>query len=299
MFRDWDGVVRRIRSSGQTKSAADQAIQLVLRDRRYAGRDVITRETKFPEVANKWFSELNDLSPSTRQRYRERLDRFIIPAFKEVRMREITVGLIDRHLNAVKQTHGAASAKVTKTILSGVFGLATRHDALPTNPCRDVARISVKPKRVARPISAEDFRVLREWFAADLQARCATFPISSRFLQRPVSGSAKRARCAGRTSISSTARLRFAGPCSGSWGRGSGSARPSRGLAGGRWNFRPGVSPSLCAGRSRGHSWSFPRRGGVISSVTLRTPLTTSSRRSSPWGSRTSPPTPSDAWLPR
>lgn len=32
----------------------------------------------------------------------------------------------------------AASAKITKTILSGIFGLATRHDALPSNPCRDV-----------------------------------------------------------------------------------------------------------------------------------------------------------------
>jgi integrase len=182
MLRDWDGVVRRVRSSGPTKSAADQSIQLVLRDRRYAGRDVITRETKFPDVANKWFAELNDLSPSTRQRYRERLDRFIIPAFKEVRMREITVGLIDRHLNAVKQTHGAASAKVTKTILSGVFGLATRHDALPSNPCRDVARISVKPKRVARPISAEDFRALREWFATDVQAQVRDLPDLVAFL---------------------------------------------------------------------------------------------------------------------
>src|SRR3954447_20485881 len=122
-FRDWDGVIRRVRSSGSTKSAAAQSLQLVLRDRRFAGRDIVTRETKFPIVAEKWFSELVDHSPSTMQRYRERLDRFIVPAFREVRMREITVGLIDRHLHAVQEKHGAASAKITKTILSGIFGL--------------------------------------------------------------------------------------------------------------------------------------------------------------------------------
>ena len=181
-YRDWDGVVRRVQATGRSRTAAEQALQLVLRDRRYAGKDVITRDTKFSVVAEKWFEELSDLSPSTMQRYRERLDRFILPAFGQVRMREITVGLVDRHLRAVKERNGAAMAKLSKTILSGVFGLATRHDALASNPCRDVARISVKPKREPRPITASDFLALREWFATDLQAQMRDLPDLVAFL---------------------------------------------------------------------------------------------------------------------
>lgn len=181
-YRDWDGVVRRVQATGRSRTAAEQALQLVLRDRRYAGKDVITRDTKFAVVAEKWFEELSDLSPSTMQRYRERLDRFILPAFGQVRMREISVGLVDRHLRAVKERNGAAMAKLSKTILSGVFGLATRHDALASNPCRDVARISVKPTRAPRPITAEDFLALRNWFATDLQAQMRDLPDLVAFL---------------------------------------------------------------------------------------------------------------------
>lgn len=181
-YRDWDGVVRRVQATSTTRSGAEQELQLVLRDRRYAGDDTITRETQFSVVAEKWFEELSDLSPSTMQRYRERLDRFILPAFAKVRMREITVGLIDRHLKQVRERHGAAMAKLTKTILSGIFGLATRHDALPSNPCRDVARIHIKPKRTNRPITADDFQRLRAWFAVDERASRRDLPDLVAFL---------------------------------------------------------------------------------------------------------------------
>jgi len=181
-FRDWDGIVRRVQSTAQTRSGAEQGLQLVLRERRYGGNDSITRETRFSVVAEKWYEELSELSPSTMQRYRERLDRYILPAFANVRMREITVGLIDRHLKGVRVRHGAAMAKLTKTILSGIFGLATRHDALASNPCRDVARISIKPKRINRPITVEDFIRLRAWFATDERAARRDLPDLVAFL---------------------------------------------------------------------------------------------------------------------
>ena len=76
-------------------------------------------------------------SPSTIQLYSDRLQRQVLPALGSVRVRELTVGLIDRHLAAVKAQHGNAIAKTTRTVISGICSLATRHDALPSNPCRE------------------------------------------------------------------------------------------------------------------------------------------------------------------
>lgn len=64
------------------------------------------------------------------QAYRDRLDRQVLPALGCVRVREVSVGLLDRHLAAVRASRGPALAKMTKSVLSGMCGLACRHDAL-------------------------------------------------------------------------------------------------------------------------------------------------------------------------
>ena len=63
--------------------------------------------------------------------------------------------MVDRHLGAVKAQHGPSLAKTTRSVLPGVCALACRYDALVTNPCRDVARISTKPKRPPTALTAE------------------------------------------------------------------------------------------------------------------------------------------------
>jgi len=150
-----------------------------LRDRtRTDSGEAITSDTKFSTVADKWYSELEagGRSPSTLQAYRDRLDRQVIPALGNVRVRELSVGLVDRHLTAVKAKHGAAVAKQTKSVLSGVCGLACRHDALQSNPCRDVARISTKPMRPPRSLSVAEVRDFRAWLIHDEKATDRDLP---------------------------------------------------------------------------------------------------------------------------
>lgn len=84
-----------------------------------------------------------------------------------MRVRELSVGLVDRHLNAIKTAHGAAVAKMTKSVLSGMCGLACRHNALASNPCRDVSRISSQPSKSPTSLTADEVRQLHEWLAAD------------------------------------------------------------------------------------------------------------------------------------
>ena len=179
-YRDYDGVTRRVERHGQTKGAAERALRLALRDRVHVGAEAeITPDTKIAGLAEIWFAEISaqDRSPGTLRAYRDRLDRQIIPAVGNLRVRELTTGVVDRHLRAVRDKHGAALAKLCRTVLWGMAGLATRHDALEHNPVRDAGRISPgKPKRVPRALNVAETRELRTWLSNDDKAQERDLP---------------------------------------------------------------------------------------------------------------------------
>jgi integrase len=153
---------------------------MALRDRVHVGAGAeITPDTKITGLAETWFAEISaqDRSPGTLRAYRDRLDGQIIPALGNLRVRELTTGVVDRHLRAVRDKHGASLAKLCRTVLSGMAGLATRHDALEHNPVRDAGRISLgKPKRVPRALSVAETRDLRAWLSKDDKARERDLP---------------------------------------------------------------------------------------------------------------------------
>lgn len=170
-YRDWDGVTRLIQRQARTKGAAERALALALRDRGRSGTGhEVTPDTKVAVLAEKWFGELEGKSPSTVQAYRDRLDRQVLPALGNVRVREISVGLLDRHLAAVRASHGPALAKMTKSVISGMCSLACRHDALKSNPCRDVARIPSRSRRAPRSLTVDEVRAVRGWLSEDAKA---------------------------------------------------------------------------------------------------------------------------------
>ncbi|HZG91312.1 MAG TPA: site-specific integrase [Pseudonocardia sp.] len=61
---------------------------------------------------------------------------------------------------------GVAAAKTTRTVLSGMIGLAVRHDALDRNPVRDVGRIE-SAASAARALTFVEAVDLREKIHAD------------------------------------------------------------------------------------------------------------------------------------
>jgi integrase len=58
------------------------------------------------------------------------------------------VSRLDRFLKATRTQHGNGSAKLAKTVLSAMLGLAARHGAIASNPLRDVAKVPVNRKEV-------------------------------------------------------------------------------------------------------------------------------------------------------
>jgi len=166
-----------VQRQAKTKGAAERALAVALRDRGRAGTGhEITSDTKIADLAEKWFRELEGKSPSTLQAYRDRLDRQVLPALGSVRVREMTVGLVDRHLAAVRASHGPALAKMTKSVISGMCSLACRHDAMKANPCRDVARIPSRPQRAPRSLTLEEVRTVWAWLSEDSKARERDLP---------------------------------------------------------------------------------------------------------------------------
>ncbi|HEY2700613.1 MAG TPA: site-specific integrase [Pseudonocardiaceae bacterium] len=173
-FRDYDGVKRPVERVGKSETAARNRLKEALRDRgRVDAAAEITPRTKLSALAELWFSDVEaevkegKKSPNTARQYRERLDNQIIPGLGELRLEEITVSRADRLVKDVKDKHGNATAKVVRTVLNGVLGLATRHDVYDHNPAREVRRIDGAPAKPARALELDQARDLRAKIACD------------------------------------------------------------------------------------------------------------------------------------
>jgi len=170
IYRDYDGRNRRIERHAKTKGAAQRALAEAVRDRERPAEDsALTPATKVATLAEAWWGEIDssNRSPGTKRLYRDRLDRQIIPSLGNLRIRELTVGAVDRHLRAVTASNGAAVAKAVRSVLSGMCRLACTHDALERNPVRDATPISTKARRKPRSLTVVQVRQLRAMLTYD------------------------------------------------------------------------------------------------------------------------------------
>lgn len=160
-FRDYDGVTRDIVRVGSTKGAARNALTTALTERTAPSGDDITADTRLNIVAEVWHAEHRDRwASNTRNRYREVLDDHVLPALGNLAVREASVTRLDRFLKTITTTVGAPTAKLCRSVLSGVLGLAVRHGAAATNPVREVAGITVVSKEV-RALTLDQVATLR------------------------------------------------------------------------------------------------------------------------------------------
>jgi hypothetical protein len=90
-------------------------------------------------MAARWLADIDgsDRAPGTKRLYRFVTASYLLPAIGDLRLREVTVPALDRLLTSVHSAHGPAAAKTTRSVLSGILGLAVRHGLLATNPVRE------------------------------------------------------------------------------------------------------------------------------------------------------------------
>ncbi|MFI7583164.1 tyrosine-type recombinase/integrase [Kocuria sp. M1N1S27] len=140
---------------------ARQLLEQKFGTRMAAVGDLISPDMKVSALADVWLVEVEQSAraPQTAAIYRRNVENFVKPGIGGLSLWEATTGQMDRFLKAVAaKTPG--QAKTTKTVLTQMFSLAARHDAVKANPVRDTQL----PERRRTPVTAltvEEVQALR------------------------------------------------------------------------------------------------------------------------------------------
>lgn len=187
--RDLDGVLRDVERYARTKAAAERSLLDELRQRTApAPADAAVKpDTLMRDAAAIWWAEVSGagrLAAQTLRAYEYALRSHVVgtpdkPAhLAHLSVREVRVSTLHRRLQEVATQHGDGAAKQARNVLRGVLGLAVRHDAIQSNPVREVGPISAargaaKPKRVteARGFTAEEREAVVSFADRDQRAR--------------------------------------------------------------------------------------------------------------------------------
>lgn len=170
-FRDMDGVTRRVKASAATAQGARNKLQERLDSRSVSGAGDITADSTVKQLAVAWQDSLHvhthgkqdgAVGQSTKDDYVRHTKNHILPSLGQLRLRECGVGRIEAFL-ATKRDKPSI-ARNCRVILSLMFGMAARLDAVESNPVRDTT--TVKYSRKVTAMSVEDIEAFRAHIAS-------------------------------------------------------------------------------------------------------------------------------------
>lgn len=159
-FRDRDGVTRQIKRRGRSRSAANSNLQQAMADRVPPTMQGITAESTVAELADVWKAEkvAEDAAANSMKTYGTSM-KHIKAEMSNRRLREVTAGSLDAWIKRIGKTH-PTKARMCRTVLTGMFDIAVRVDALDVNPARGTARARKSAKNV-RALSLDEVSALR------------------------------------------------------------------------------------------------------------------------------------------
>ena len=206
-YRDYDGITRHARRTGDTPRKAKTALTAALASRAHTVGDEITAESRFDAVARIWADTLTERTEGTRRVYTWTLERHVLPALGARRLREITTRTVEQTLKAMLEHHGTSVARTSRVILSQVMATAVRLDAIERNPVRD-AQQPKAPKPEPKALTIPELAQVRSAIAAhEAKGRSnPTWPTSSSSSSPQGHASARSSPYGGTTSISTPAR---------------------------------------------------------------------------------------------
>ena len=168
-YRDLDGGYLRVQASGTTETKAKNALKAKVAERvGPTGDSDLNGNTSLTDLARYWLEETRvsgRQTPQTLDAYERNLETVVLPALGKLRLRELTVGRVDRFLKTLAPDH-PSRARRAKIVLALVFDLAVRHDAASKNPVRDAAPV---------PRGRKDIRSLDQTELARLRHAVATW----------------------------------------------------------------------------------------------------------------------------
>ncbi|MGD9525210.1 tyrosine-type recombinase/integrase [Pseudonocardia sp.] len=199
--RDLDGRTRRVERWGSTRAAAQKALQDELRNRRGERVELLRTDSRFRDAADVWLGKIRERrEDSTLDIYRHWLDKVVLPQLGDLRLGECDVAQVDAFFSRLermrrtvehpdgstseKPHYAASSRRTVRAIVSGVLQQAVLHQAIPSNPTRELERIeSPKGHRAAPPrgLTAEERRQLLDFVDTNPVAIKADLPDLIRF----------------------------------------------------------------------------------------------------------------------
>jgi len=162
-YRDMDGKVRLVEARGPSGAAARRNLRQKLADRKTPRYGLVNPRSKIKELIEVFLVELqsSDRADRTKDKYTYSVKKYIAPAIGEVRIGEVTSGVIDNFIRKVVEDVGPSTARTCGAVMSWMFKLALRHDAVTVNP---VIGVSIPRNRPAKPqaLDAAQYQELRE-----------------------------------------------------------------------------------------------------------------------------------------
>lgn len=173
-FRDHDGVTRRLRKHGPTKTAAKAALHELIqqRQRGKTGQGAaLTPASRFREAAVLYLAKVDrKREDSTHALYAYHLNRTVLPALGALQLHECTVARLDAFLEALEPRYAASTRRTLRSIVSGVLQVGVLHEALAANPVRELDRIEQpkgQAKKKPRGLTIDERQALLDWFDRD------------------------------------------------------------------------------------------------------------------------------------
>ncbi|TKG57852.1 tyrosine-type recombinase/integrase [Prauserella endophytica] len=168
-FRGYDGRVRDIERTGESKPKAERALKRAIQEElKTPGGSEITAKSRFQVVAERWLAwqerrvAAGERAVGTLDNYRSMLRNHVLPAFAELRMSEVTVPRLDRFFVELKSRASPAHAITARAVVSGIMRYAARHGAITGNPVRDIEPIEGSGRKKSRALTLAE---CGEWLA--------------------------------------------------------------------------------------------------------------------------------------
>lgn len=145
--------------TGPTEAGAERALIAALKAATSDADGVLTKDSTVARLADQWYAEISEgkLKPGTLHTYKTSIESHIKPGIGDLRLFEASVPRLDRYLKGVRADSGPGTGQTARVVLKGMFGLAVRHGALPSNPVPDT---STGVQRRARPVSPDKSQVI-------------------------------------------------------------------------------------------------------------------------------------------
>lgn len=178
-YRGLDGKLRNVEARGPSAAAARRDLQVRLRERQTPGHGLVDPTSHVSELAEIFGVDLerSDKASRTKDKYAYCSKKYIIPGMGSLRLGEVTPGVVDHFIRSVVENAGPPTARSCGAVLSGMFKIALRHDAVAINP---VLGITIPRIHSANPkaLDAEQYRDLRakliDWERAPAPGRTRT-----------------------------------------------------------------------------------------------------------------------------